>query len=861
MSILFLVLFIVLPSTQLLKLNIDNAPTVYFPDREPAVLADRELRKYFPNDQVYVLLFEGVALFSDGFLKAYDAVAKALEQLPAVHEVLALTNQDHISGTEDEFVVEPLIDVRRLDRTTPEQRRRRIVQDRFARRALVSLAGDAVAMVVIPDRANNSLERLSLEERILQTVRDHRLGGYLTAVAGQIPVDVAELRSMLHDNMIFIPSTIIIELLFIWWLFRRWLAVVLAGVAIGVVVNSTIALYVLVQQPFTLVTSIIPPLLSALTVAALVHLFNALVMCSRLGIAGEARVRKAVAEVERPALFAALTTAAGLASLGTSEIIPIRTLGLISAAGVLLTYLVVYRVLPEIVVRWDGRPWPRVSGSASLLDQAVSRMYRTGLRHPGWVIGLILAILAIASPQLANLKVETNLQRFFEPDHPIRAATRRIDEKLVGTMPLAVAFEGEQRDALKDPGKLALVRDFQRWLADQPEVDRTLSPVDFIEEMHWAFNAEKAEFRRLPESRELISQYLFIYDGDDLYDVVDRDFRHAQVMVNLNVHSANEIAALIDRARGYLREHVGGQMRWQIAGMGRLFADMEDLLVTGQVWSLVGALALIFLFMWLLFRSGETAVLGMVPNLSPILVIFIIMGVLGIWLDMATAMIASIAVGIAVDDTIHMYDGFRHRVAQGTSPTLALVRTYRGAGRAVIITTCILSAQFLVLTASDFVPTRNFGLLTAIGLATALLFDLLFLPALLIVIHGRHSPMRRWRGQRTKQGEDVEAGSRDRIDAAYWTPRRRAALVLELLSGAREPAEAARDYGLPEEQVRKWLRQAEKAIEEAMDDDFQEKRRKIRRLVRSYRRLKAENEQLRALQRASGAWERGSRGG
>lgn len=859
LSILFLVLFTILPSTQLLKLNIDNAPTVYFPDQEPAVVADRELRKYFPNDQVYVLLFEGVALYSDGFLKAYDAVVRDLEQLAAVREVLALTNQDHISGTEDEFVVEPLIDIRRLDRFTPQQRRQRAVEDRFARRALVSPSGDAAAMVVIPEKTGNSLERLALEEQVLQSVRTHRLGGYLNAVAGQIPVDVAQLRAMLRDNMIFIPATVIIELLLIWWLFRRWLAVMLAGVTIGVVVNSTMALYVLFQQPFTLVTTIIPPLLSALTVAALVHLFNALAMYSRLGFSGEARVRKAVAEVERPAFFAAITTAAGLASLGTSEIIPIRTLGLVSAAGVMLAYLVVYRILPEILVRWDARPWPQVAGTVGVLDRIVAVLCRAGLRYPAWVIGGIAVLLLAGAPQLGKVVVETNLLRFFDHDHPIRVATRRIDETLVGTMPLAVAFEGTQRDELKDPAKLALMRDFQRWLDKQPEVDRTLSPVNFIEEMHWAFNAEKSGFRTLPDSRALISQYLFIYDGDDLYDVVDRDFQHAQVMLNLNVHSANAISGLIERARAYLEGNVGDRLQWNFAGAGRLFADMEDLLVAGQVWSLVAALALIFLFMWFLFRSGEAATLGMIPNLSPILVIFIIMGVFGIWLDMATAMIASIAVGIAVDDTIHVYDGFRRRLVRGISPVLALVRTYRSAGRAVIITTFILSTQFLVLVTSDFVPTRSFGFLTAIGLVTALLFDLLLLPALLIVIYGRRSPLARWRNRGGASDEKAEEGSTEGLDAAYWTPKRRAALVLEILSGERSLAEAARAYSLPEEQVSRWMGQAEKAIEEALDDDFQEKRHKVRRLVRGYRRLKAENEQLRALQRGNEAWERGSR--
>ena len=168
----------------------------------------------------------------------------------------------------------------------------------------------------------------------MQAVEKARLANHLTARTGFIPLDIAELRSMLRDNMIFIPATIVIGLFLIWWLFRRWLAVILGGISIGVVVNSTIALYVLTGQPFTLISSMVPPLLSALTIAALVHLYNALQYASQRGISGQARMQHALAEIRRPALFTALTTAAGMLSLATSPIPAIRTFGLISAAGV-----------------------------------------------------------------------------------------------------------------------------------------------------------------------------------------------------------------------------------------------------------------------------------------------------------------------------------------------------------------------------------------------------------------------------------------------------------------------------------------------------------------------------------------------
>ncbi|MGB5496332.1 MAG: MMPL family transporter, partial [Sedimenticolaceae bacterium] len=524
----------------------------------------------------------------------YDKLGRGLLRLDAIDDVVSVTLQDHIAGTNDEFVVEHLIDVRKLSESRPEQRKARILEDRFSEGALAATDGSALAMIVIPKEAGNSVVRLALEDTILDRVREAKLGGYLTAVAGQIPVDVAQLRSMLRDNMIFIPATVGIGLAMIWWLFRRWLAVMLAGIAIGVVVNSTVAFYVLFNQPFTLVSSIIPPLLSALTVAALVHLFNALYLGSKRGLTGQERIAGALNEVHRPALYAALTTAGGLASLATSPIIPIKTFGLISAIGALLIYVVVFRILPNLIVRWDKSSWSTVRGGAVLIDKVVAVLYTTGLRHPLPVIAAVCVGLALGAPQLGKVVVETNLQEFFDPTHPIREDTRRIDERLIGTIPVSVIFDTASPGGLKDPGVLRKIRAFQSWTEQQPEVDRSIGQTDFIEEMHWAFHAENPEFRKLPDDERLISQYLLIYDGEDLYDFVDRDFQHSFVALNLNVHSANEIAAVLERIRGYLSEHIGESVQWEIAGVGRLLADMEDLLIAGQVYSLWGALALIF---------------------------------------------------------------------------------------------------------------------------------------------------------------------------------------------------------------------------------------------------------------------------
>lgn len=736
---LCLLIVAVLPNLLLPNLNINNAPKTFLPSDAPSVVFDDKVRETFPDDEVIIILFEGVALFSDGFLNAYYNLGETLAEHELIDDVISLTRQDHISGSEEGFLVDPLIDIENLENTTPQERLNHVISDRFAKNSLVAADGSAIALVIIPQALDDSIRHLALEEEILTIINDHQLDGYLSVMAGEIPTDVAQMRAILRDNMIFIPATVIVGLLLVWWLFHRVLAVIVTGVTTGAVVSSTITFYVLFQQPFNSISGIIPPLLSALTIAALVHLFNALHYASKRGFTGKERVNAALSEIKRPALFSALTTSAGLASLGLSPIPPISVFGLTAAIGVLLIYLIVIHILPTIFARFDMSDWPSRASGLTLMDTLVKKLFHTGLRNPAIVLICIFFVLAATIPFITKVEVETNIQEFFPPTHSLRKATDYVEEKLVGTTPLEIIFSTSssaemEAEILTQPETLHYFKDFQLWLEKQPEVDKTVSVVDFIEEMNWGFHSQDDNFLSIPKDSNLISQYLFIYDGEDMYDFIDEDYQQARVAMNVNVHGANQISELMKKTEQYLTQNPLQSTQWRITGAGRLFADQETLLIEGQILSLGGALLLIFTLMLILWRSLKDTLICMIPNLSPIVLIFIIMGIFGIWLDMATAMIASVAVGIAIDDTIHIYHGFIDRVKQGAHPVFALARTYHQAGRAVMTTTIILCSQFLLLLASAFVPMGHFGVLTSVGLLAALIFDLLLLPALLIVI-------------------------------------------------------------------------------------------------------------------------------
>lgn len=735
-ALLLLVVMALAPLALVPRIEINNAPEIYFPSSAVAVEFERGLRERFPEDQVIVAMFVSPDLYGDEFIGRMEALTEALQRHPLVERVISPMTMDRISGSEDGFVVEPLLSSEMAAMLDPLERRQRVLSDRFAPGLLVSDDGDALAMIVRPRELKDSFHRRELMDTFHAAVSEAGLADRLAAVSGIVPLEVAQLRSMLRDSMIFIPVTLALGLGLIAWLFRRPLAVLVAALAFAAIIDSTLALMVLFGWPYTMVSGILPPLLLALTVALLIHWYNALAHAAARGLSGPERVSHALAGITSPAIYTSLTTAAGLLSLTFSPVQPVAAFGMIGAAGMLVLCFVVLVLLPPLFMR-DRHAWGTSGAGLRAMDRLVSVLRRLAMRHPLPVLVSAAALLLLATLMTFRVEVETDLFRFFQPEHPITVATERIQENISGVTTLELVLDADERDAFMDPQVLTSVKALQDSVAAMPEVDRTMSMVDLIEEMNWGFHGEDVGYRALPASADLIAQYLLLYDGVDLHDLVDRDFQRARILLNLNVHGARAINAVIEAIEARIEAEPPG-FTVTAAGFGRLFGDQEALLIEGQVKGLFAAVLLIFGLMALQWRSLRSSALCMVPNLAPVLLIFGLMGALGIWLDMATAMIASVTVGIAVDDTIHLYHGYRHRVAAGVNRIWALARSYQYAGRAVTATTLILVPQFMLLATSQFVPTMEFGFLTALGLSVALAFDLLVLPAMLVVLGARN---------------------------------------------------------------------------------------------------------------------------
>lgn len=732
---LFLLLTVIIASIFIIifKLTPNNAPKVYLPQDRPTVKYHEKLKEVFPQSDITVGIFKHPKIISKDFLIKIDNLSNELKALSNVDDVYSLTTAKHIEPTTDGFSINPLIDIDKFDKHSESYWKDRVKNDRFAKGQIVDDELTHTTIIIFPDGTDDTLKRVNLINSFKNLVKSNDLSLSFVGTAGLLPQDTTQFILVSKDNSRLIPLLLLIVFILVYFLYRSWSLLLFTALILIATVTSSVALYAVFDKPFTSISSVTPSLLMALVTAFLIHIFNFIQSGAQKGLSHEENIKKSFEQLAKPTFFIIITTAAGLLSLTLSPVPAVASFGWVSALGVVLFYFVTLLTLPGLLMRW--LKVIKAESKKSKIDILMKYANHLSLRKPVFVICGVLIICVLALFQVPNIKVETNFLKFFDEQHPININTKYIDENFFGTATALVAFEADELDKFKDSNFLKNMKKVQVWLENQPEVSRSTSMVDFIEEMNKAFHQGNMSFSTIPDSTSLITEYLFIYGEDDIYDFVNYDFNLAQITISTDAHNVNDGEVFLNRLDSFLKSIKWQEgIDWKINGHLKIIAEQENLLVEGQLKSIIGAVLLIFMFLCISAGSLSGGILCLIPNFSPVLFVFGTMSILGIWLNMGTVLVASVVTGIAVDDTIHVFHSFKRHLEKGQKVSWALARTTRETGRAITATTIILSAQFLLLTYSEFIPLSNFGLLAFVGLISAWLFDVLLLPSLIIVL-------------------------------------------------------------------------------------------------------------------------------
>jgi len=491
-------------------------------------------------------------------------------------------------------------------------------------------------------------------------------------------------------------------------------------------------------------TQILPSFLLAVGVGASVHILA--IFYRRLqenGQKGDA-ISYALGHSGLAVAMTSLTTAAGLASFSGAAVAPIGDLGRVASIGIALSLIYTLVLLPALLAVLPVKP--KASASAELrgarMDRLLTATADLSTSRPKSVLAVSALVLAFGLSGAAQVKFSHEPHTWLPTTNPARQASDFIDEKMNGANVIEVVVDTGGENGLYEPavmnGLEKLGHDVDALDGEYVSVGKTLSVADVLKETHQALNENRPAYYAIPENRDLIAQELFLFENsgsDDLEDFVDSQFRLARFTAKMPWADAIHLRDFIAEVEGQFTETLGPDVGITMTGMNALFFFNDTATTESMTESYFWAALVITLMMILLIGNIRVGLLSMLPNLTPIILTLGIMGWMGLPLDLFTMLIGSIAIGLAVDDTIHFMHNYRRYHAETGDVSEAVRRTLLTSGRAMLVTTVVLSVGFFIFVFSTLSNLINFGILTGFTIIAALLADFFLAPALMAQLH------------------------------------------------------------------------------------------------------------------------------
>ena len=729
---LFLSILIALPFLiQLPKVKtVDNVD--YFTlENDPDLLFYEKFKQILGNDEFFVIAIKKDPLFTRENLELLKQITNDIEEINGVREVKSLANVNDTIGEDDFFMVRPFLEDIPEEADDLNKLKQSALDNPLYSKNLISTDGKTAAIVVSvyekPEDPGFRKKLLKDCDAVLEKYED-RTGKIYKA--GWTTTNLYLSQYMKQDIATFIPITYIFITLAVFLFFRN---IYLTGVAvlnISICMGSTMGLFPILGITLNNVTSIVPPLVMALALCDIVHIFSHL---DRQVLAESGTMENAIAntlkKVFLPCFLTTLTTAVGFISLYLSEIPPIKDFAVVASCGMIFEFFFSFVFMPPVLLLFDkNKIFNRIEGEGTqhnLLKKISGFVFEN---HK--IICLGGLVLVITSLWLATMiKVETNLLDYFKKTDKVRQSINFIETNLAGIGTLDISLASKTQDGFKEPENLRIIEAIQNYSNSLEGVDKVISFVDFIKDMNQSFHNEDPGEFKIPDSRALISQYLLLYDSNDIDDFVNESFDRARISLRLSHHSTGDQEKVIKSIQQFIDNLDTNGLEIRITGRALQEVNIIDSLVKGQIYSIATATCIIIAIMFFLLRSISLGLISILPNLFPIILNFGIMGALDIPLNTATALISAVAIGIAVDDTIHFLFQVKSNLMKQADIKAAIAEAILTKGKAMILSSLILCIGFGVMIFSRFVPTMNFGALSSVIMITALIGDILILPS------------------------------------------------------------------------------------------------------------------------------------
>lgn len=696
---------------------------------ESRINTDRIEAEFGLQDMI-MIVFRDSCILTPSNLQRIRETDRGIENLRSVDNTISLFNTRRIYGKDGMMMVDPAVRSMPRNRDDINILKQQLRENPLAMGTVVS---DDFTMSAIAATISQETDENLILSDIDSVVRANE--GTAEVYYGGLPyIRQAIMKDVRRDGLVLVPLALLIMLGFLWFAFREWRGMVLPFAVVVLSMAFAMGLAPLLGWKLSVLSLIVPIMLIAVANDYGIHMIAKYqeLISGQPDSSNNSVVRTMVRKLRLPVIFTGLTTIAGILGLLAHAIIPARHVGVLASAGIALAVLLTIFFLPAwLSLLPRSKP---VIGSdrktGSMLDRALSGLALLVTAHPRRVILISAAVTVLFAAGILFIRVDANQENFFPPKHPVSRASVLINKHFGGSQSISIMMKGD----IKDPSLLKTMNGWTEEIKAMEGVGDSYSIATVLKEMTKAlYDKDENGYGSIPESRQAVAQILEIYnmsgDPGDFDRLVDFNYTKAHLMVRFENPETDIIRNVLTKI-DYMEERDNADII--VGGYAYIMLQFADMIVRGQVNSLIFAVLIVLVLLSLIFRSFRGGLISTLPILASVIFLLGFMGITGIALDSATALLSSIMIGVGVDYTIHFLWRYKSELALSGHRN-AIIKTLTTTGRGIVYNALSVMVGFAVLVFSGFTSIRFFGYLVLISIGVCLVSALFVIPSLLLV--------------------------------------------------------------------------------------------------------------------------------
>jgi predicted RND superfamily exporter protein len=714
---------------------------VFFDKDFPQLVAHEEMQRLFNNNDNAALIVvpkEGT-VFTEPMITLIKELTDEAWQTPFSSRVDSITNYQHTRAEEDDLIVEDLIlEVDSINAKSIQLTKDVATTEPALVNRLVSPDGKAAVVnitIQLPDKENRTAEIIEVTEYV-KAMTDRYAEQYPNAEfyhTGVILLNYSFATEGQKDMLTLVPSMFLLIILMLTVLLRSFAGMLMTLVVIFFSITATMGAGGWLSYFLSTGTINVPIVVMTLAVADCVHLVASAQFAMREGKSRKEAVAFAMDLNLMPVFITSATTAIGFLTLMFSKSPVLSDFGELSAIGVMMAFLLSVTLLPALMVVIPMKVKP-----ASVNKDGMEKLADWVIKHNKTILPVSAAVMLFFACLVPLNEINDESTKYFAPSTDFRQSVDKQEETISGMTIINWALYSGEAEGINNPEFVQVISDFSDWLREQPETDHVDTISDTIKRLNKSMNGDDENFYRLPKERELIAQYLLMYEmslpyGLDLTNQLNIDKSSTRIVSTLENLGSKEYVALEERAMTWFAAHAP-DVRITASSSGLMFAHIGETNMDSMIISMTLAMFLISALLIFALRSFRLGMISLIPNIGPAAVGFGIWALISGEINLGLSVVVSMTLGIIVDDTVHFLSKYQRARNDGKNTEQAIRYAFSSVGRAMTITTLVLCTGFSLLTFSAFRLNADMGMATAIIIFVALVVDFLFLPAFLLLI-------------------------------------------------------------------------------------------------------------------------------